>query len=257
MSDTRKGSSALVSVDEIVCTDRHRKDLGDIDSLIASISEVGLLQPIVVDEDNRLIAGQRRLEAFKRQGAERIAALFVAKGDALYYLLAERDENTCRKDFAPSEAVALGADLEHIEKAKAKKRQAKAGGDKRRDTPQSASGNLPEALPDSKTHGDTRDKVASVVGMSGKSYEQAKSVCASGDDELIKHMDKTGNVSRAYNKLPSNGEKKERETITELETRMIDYIRKGVRQTKGGMRDRLIDSLKITLNELKKERKNG
>jgi len=37
--------------------------MGDIGALMASIKEIGLLQPIVVLSDNTLVAGQRRLEA--------------------------------------------------------------------------------------------------------------------------------------------------------------------------------------------------
>ena len=47
---------------------RYRKDLGDIDSLAQSINEIGLLHPVVITADGRLIAGQRRLEACKSLG---------------------------------------------------------------------------------------------------------------------------------------------------------------------------------------------
>lgn len=47
---------------------RHRRDLGDVDALAASIEDIGLLNPITVDEDGRLLAGARRLAACKRLG---------------------------------------------------------------------------------------------------------------------------------------------------------------------------------------------
>src|SRR5580765_8150257 len=47
---------------------RHRKDMGDLEGLATSISEVGLLQPIVVRPDGMLIAGKRRLRAAARLG---------------------------------------------------------------------------------------------------------------------------------------------------------------------------------------------
>ena len=47
---------------------RFRRDLGDIDALAKSISTVGLLHPIVINENNELIAGVRRLEACKKLG---------------------------------------------------------------------------------------------------------------------------------------------------------------------------------------------
>ncbi len=51
---------------------RHRKDLGDIEGLAASIREIGLLHPIVITADGTLLAGQRRLEAHKLLGRTEI-----------------------------------------------------------------------------------------------------------------------------------------------------------------------------------------
>ena len=53
-----------VFVGDITVGDKTRTDLGDIEGLAASIARIGLLQPIVVDVDGRLIAGVRRLAAF-------------------------------------------------------------------------------------------------------------------------------------------------------------------------------------------------
>jgi len=49
-------------IDEIVVGERHRRDLGDID-----LADLGLLQPIVIRPDDRLLVGHRRLAS--RQGA--------------------------------------------------------------------------------------------------------------------------------------------------------------------------------------------
>jgi ParB/Sulfiredoxin domain len=51
-------------IDEITVGERHRRDLGNIDALAASIREIGLLHPIVIAPDGRLIAGVRRLRAY-------------------------------------------------------------------------------------------------------------------------------------------------------------------------------------------------
>ncbi|WP_197030353.1 ParB N-terminal domain-containing protein [Phyllobacterium sp. UNC302MFCol5.2] len=55
-------------VDAIIVGPRIRNDLGDIDSLAASIATIGLLHPIVISPDGRLIAGERRLRACKKLG---------------------------------------------------------------------------------------------------------------------------------------------------------------------------------------------
>ena len=48
--------------------------------------------------------------------------------DTLKQLRAERDENTCRKDFTPSEAVAIGKAIEDLEKPKARERHVQQPG---------------------------------------------------------------------------------------------------------------------------------
>jgi ParB family chromosome partitioning protein len=44
---------------------RIRKEYGDLESLASSISRHGQLQPIILTDENFLIAGERRLEAMK------------------------------------------------------------------------------------------------------------------------------------------------------------------------------------------------
>jgi len=81
--------------------------------------------------------------------------------------MAERDENTCRKDFAPSEAVAVGAAFEAIESKAAKQRQAVAGPSTGKGKKQSGVRNLREAV-----KGRTSEKVAAAVGMKARTYEK-------------------------------------------------------------------------------------
>jgi hypothetical protein len=184
-------------IGDIVVGDRHRQEPGDIDSLARSIRDLGLLHPVVITADKRLVAGARRLAALKELGRA-VAPVRVVDSldDALLTLRAERDENTCRKDFTPSEAVRIGTALEALEKEEAKERQkegGRAGG--------KGSGKLPEAQT-----GDTRDKVAEAVGMSGRTYEKVKQVlqAAEADPELrpvVEEMDRTGKVEPALKKV--------------------------------------------------------
>jgi ParB family chromosome partitioning protein len=57
--------------------ERHRRDLGDVDGLAESIEDIGLLNPITVDENGLLLAGARRLAACKRLGWKTIPANVV------------------------------------------------------------------------------------------------------------------------------------------------------------------------------------
>ena len=56
---------------------RFRKDLGDLRALAASIDDVGLLHPVVVTPQGRLIAGRRRLEAVRLLGRSTVAVHVV------------------------------------------------------------------------------------------------------------------------------------------------------------------------------------
>jgi ParB family chromosome partitioning protein len=64
------GNAALITLplDDIRVGTRPRRDMGDIDALAQSIKDIGLLHPIIVDEDGLLLAGARRLAACKRLG---------------------------------------------------------------------------------------------------------------------------------------------------------------------------------------------
>lgn len=115
---------ALIPIEQIWVIGRHRKDLGDIDSLAASIADVDLLNPVTITPDYRLIAGQRRVEACRRLGWESIPARVVASLDeAAAMLRAERDENLEREEMRPSEKASLGSALEEIEALSARERQ--------------------------------------------------------------------------------------------------------------------------------------
>jgi ParB family chromosome partitioning protein len=53
-------------------SERHRKDMGDIEALACSIRDVGLLHPIVVTSKGHLVAGARRLEVCRILGWKKI-----------------------------------------------------------------------------------------------------------------------------------------------------------------------------------------
>jgi ParB family transcriptional regulator, chromosome partitioning protein len=61
-----------LAVEDISVGERLRRDLGDIEALAASIEDIGLLNPITVDETGRLLAGARRLAACKLLGWEMV-----------------------------------------------------------------------------------------------------------------------------------------------------------------------------------------
>ena len=178
----------------IVVGERHRRDMGDIAALAASMRELGLLQPVVVRPDGVLIAGQRRLHAAKLLGWTEIPVTVV---DLAAVARGEFAENAIRKDFTLSEAVAIKRALEPLERAAAKERQREGGrrGGK-------GSGKLPEA-----SKGNAADKAAKATGMARRTLEKAAAIVDAAEAEpdkfgkLLVDMDRTGRVNGVFKRL--------------------------------------------------------
>jgi ParB family chromosome partitioning protein len=88
-----------IPITDIQVLDRQRIDLGDIPALAESIARYGLIQPIVINQENRLIAGGRRLAALKSLNATHADVVFreTLTADELHEL--ELEENVQRKDM--------------------------------------------------------------------------------------------------------------------------------------------------------------
>jgi ParB family transcriptional regulator, chromosome partitioning protein len=98
-----------IRVDTVVVDSRIRKDMGDIDELANSIRAVGLIQPIVITRDNKLIAGERRLRALRKLGIDVLihAYHFIYNDeiDDLKLKAMEIEENVKRKQLSWQEEV--------------------------------------------------------------------------------------------------------------------------------------------------------
>ncbi len=99
---------------------RHRQDLGDLQSLADSIEAVGLLHPIVIDSQDRLIAGERRLEAVRLLRWKTVPVHVI---DLENIAEGEFHENAARKDFTPSEVAGIARVLRPVIEARARQRQ--------------------------------------------------------------------------------------------------------------------------------------
>jgi N6-adenosine-specific RNA methylase IME4 len=179
----------LVKITDIKVGKRHRRDLGDIDSLARSIADVGLLHPPVIRPDNVLITGARRLEACKRLGWQLIPVTVVDLDEIARGELAENSE---RKDFLPSEIVAIKRALEQKLKAEAKGRMSTGG----------KGGEIPQP-----SKGRAADKIGVFVGKDRKTVEKMEAVVAAAEADpercgkLREDMDRTGRVSGPYKRL--------------------------------------------------------
>jgi len=167
-----------MKISQIKINHGFRKDLGDLDGLTQSIKEIGLLHPIVIDEDGNLIAGLRRLNACIKLGwtdipVNRVNLKDIIKGQV--------DKNIVRKDFTPSEAVAIWQAMEKYSKWH---------------QPSDSDGNEIR-----------RERASKLIGLGVDSLSKAKQVVDSGDRSLIEEMDRTGNIFSAYRKLKQEAEK--------------------------------------------------
>lgn len=172
-----------VRLNLIKIEDRARKDLGAIDLLAASIDHLGLLQPIGIDQNYRLVFGERRYRAFELLGRETIPARIVHV-DSL--LQAEHAENEIRKDFTPEERVAIARAIEDELKAMERRGRPKA------ETGQGEliESEIPAYLPELRGR-ETRDIAAERAGFeSTTTYRQARKVTEEAERELIDAMNR-------------------------------------------------------------------
>lgn len=91
---------------DIKIKNRAREDKGDIEGLAESIRTKGLIQPITVDEELRLIAGERRYLAHKKLDMDTIYAVIRPSG-VLDSAEVELLENIARKDLTWDERAKL------------------------------------------------------------------------------------------------------------------------------------------------------
>lgn len=215
--------------------ERARQDLGDLTMLVDSIRDRGLLQPIVVRPDGdgyTLVAGGRRIEAHHLLGHDQIPAhIAESLADELEALHAEDDENTCRKNFTPTEAVRHADRVRSVLQSQAKERMAAAGRKAAPNRPAATErvGNLPtlflepetaeeapaasdsESIATPKTR--VRDQEARGSGLSGRTLEKARHVVQAARDpeapapvraaalEAQRVMDRTGKIDPAFKKV--------------------------------------------------------
>jgi DNA modification methylase len=87
-------------IHEIIVLDRQRVDYGDISDLANSIVRYGLIQPVIVNQEKRLIAGGRRLAAHQHLNRSHIDVVFreTLSVDELHEL--ELEENVRRKEMS-------------------------------------------------------------------------------------------------------------------------------------------------------------
>jgi len=222
--------STELPIDDILCEGRHRTDLGDIKSLAASIDDIGLIHPVVVTPENKLVAGGRRMAAMRSLGWDTIPVTVIhTLNGAVDALQAELDENTCRKDLNPVEAAGL-------RKARAELLAPMASEN------QKAGVAIAEPLGKFPKGTGTRDVAAKGTGYSGKTLDKVDAVIALAEDdtqpepvrdvarEALNEMQNTGKVDGPFKRTE---EAKQDSRLTELLGNDADVQRAKYRQAFG------------------------
>lgn len=203
----------MVAVTSVIVGIRHRKDMGNIDVLAASIKDVGLLHPIVITPDNVLVAGERRLEAVKQLGWDEVPATVVPLEDIVR---GEYAENAIRENFRPSEIDAIRRALHDLVATP-------HGGDR---TSKSESFAF-----EGKTLGKTSDKIGAFAGVSGRTVEKIQRVVEAAEtnpeqfSSLVEEMDRTGRVDGVYKKLRKKQVERRKNAIPENLAEITDRYR--------------------------------
>lgn len=182
-----------IRLDDLLVGERFRRDLGDLDGLAQSLSDVGLLQPIVVDGEGRLIAGARRVAAATQLGWADIECRVL---DLRESLEAQIDEDCQRKPLTLSEKVSISYALEDLARERARGRQAVRSAN--------FSGVGVE-------RGKALDLVAKRLGLSRPTLLRARYVCRCANedptrfDALRERMDRRGKVDGVYREALRSG----------------------------------------------------
>lgn len=92
-------------LEKLIIPERLRVDYGDIEDLASSLSRYGLIQPVIVTQDNILIAGGRRTAAARHLGWTEIDIWYKDTVTEDERLEMELEENVRRKDMSWQERV--------------------------------------------------------------------------------------------------------------------------------------------------------
>ena len=190
-----------INIKDIIIADRTRKDMGQIEILMRSIKDIGLMQPIGVNKKNELLFGHRRYLACKGLGWETIPCnvFEIDADDRLKPLKMERHENEIRKEMTPSEKVAIAEKIEEALKGRWGSNQHQKKEEVQNIAPPS--------------QGKSVDIASKSVGLNRETYRQAKQVVKSGNEEAIQRMNSGEAISKVYKETIKKVEPKPSEKV--------------------------------------------
>lgn len=93
-------NSTNIPLDSIIVErdDRQRREI-EVEDLKASISRRGLINPLIVTKEFKLVAGERRLTALRELGFTEVPVRFIESLSPIEHQLIELEENLKRRDL--------------------------------------------------------------------------------------------------------------------------------------------------------------
>lgn len=168
--------------------ERQRRELVGIDELAESIHRIGLINPITVDTDGKLIAGERRFTAMRSLGWTSVPVQFVDDLSEYELQCIEFEENVKRVDLTWQEEVAA---VEHFHQLKAANEE---------DWSQS--------------------KTAQALGLSQPEVSKKLLVAASMQNETVAKAER---FSAAHNIVSRNAERKKASVLKDINQTITLY----------------------------------
>jgi site-specific DNA-methyltransferase (adenine-specific) len=163
------------------------------ESFVDSVDENGVLEPLVVNRNHKIISGHRRWNAARRTGTKEVPVRVVEFDDELQEREALIEFNR-QRDKTPGQIINEFDEMLAVEKERANERQSKGGGDE--------AGKETFPTPDK---GQAREKAAEKVNasVSGRTLEKGKKVkdIAEGNTEEDKPEEVKKTAEKEFQKL--------------------------------------------------------
>ena len=113
-----KDKVKFIKLADINVGERFREDFGNLDELIESVKDKGIIQPLTIDSDMKLLAGGRRHRAATEAGLTEVPVLIRTTDGELDAREIELIENVHRKDFSWQERAKITARIHELTKKK-------------------------------------------------------------------------------------------------------------------------------------------
>jgi len=191
-----------------------RLDADDYNKLKQSIQEHGIRNKIHCLPDGTILCGHTRFKIAKELGIASVPYRVVKLEDKEGIIRYIIEDNLCRRQLNNAQKINLGFTLEGLEKEKAKQRQKELAGTRPNKEP-----DLKEIFPEG-NKGQSRDKVAEKIGISGKTYEKGKKIKAKNPELWDECLEGGKSVNAAYEEIMAM----EKEPIDE-DDEIMDIIR--------------------------------